>query len=415
MNYRRIALLLAVLLALGTAAFAQESAQDNSGLLATVNGVQVPVADAYAEYQYYEMIYQYYGYTAEEIEVLKREIADYYIELELIRQQYVKLGLDKELNMDALRAEASDAYEEAAVEYLVYVNDEGMTEEQAIAAAKAMLDEDGYDLEYFERMLYDNECIAAVMSYYEKDAAVTDEDVRAYYDTLVAQDKQLGEEDPLYYEVMTGYGERVMYVPEGYRAVKHILVMLDEDKQTELASLEIQLETVESALATEGIDSAALRQQKADLEQKIDDIYATIDPTVQEVMNKLTQGADFLTLIDEYGEDPGMTYEPYKTEGYLIHPESQQWVIEFRDAASALEKPGDISAPVRVSYGIHIIRYEYDVPAGAADFDELYEELLAEVSVEKFDSYFDSLLNQWRAESEIEVYMENLEGEEAKG
>lgn len=415
MKTRIAALLLAAMMLLCGTAFAQESqpALDNTGLLARVNGVEVPLGDAYAEYQYYAMVYAYQGFTDDEIQVLKQEVADYYVDLELIRQRYKILGLDAELDMDSLKEAAAAEYEQAMEDYLVYINDDGMTEEEALAASKAMLDEDGYDISYFEKMFYDQECLRAVTLYYMNQLEVTEEDVRAYYDDLVAQDKQLVEEDPLYYDVMTAYGERVMYVPEGLRAVKHILVMLSDEDQDALSALEAQLEQVTADLAAAPGD-AALLTRKGEIEKAIDDVYATIEPSVDQIMNRLANGEDFIALIEECGEDPGMTYEPYKTEGYLIQADSEQWVIAFRDAAMALEKPGDISSPVRVSYGIHIIRYEYDVPAGGVDYDEIHDELLEEVSNAAFDEYFTGLLEQWRAESEVEIYLENLE-DEAKG
>lgn len=415
MKTRIAALLLAAMMLLCGTAFAQESqpALDNTGLLARVNGVEVPLGDAYAEYQYYAMVYAYQGFTDDEIQVLKQEVADYYVDLELIRQRYKILGLDAELDMDSLKEAAAAEYEQAMEDYLVYINDDGMTEEEALAASKAMLDEDGYDISYFEKMFYDQECLRAVTLYYMNQLEVTEEDVRAYYDDLVAQDKQLVEEDPLYYDVMTAYGERVMYVPEGLRAVKHILVMLSDEDQDALSALEAQLEQVTADLAAAPGDTALLTR-KGEIEKAIDDVYATIEPSVDQIMNRLANGEDFIALIEECGEDPGMTYEPYKTEGYLIQADSEQWVIAFRDAAMALEKPGDISSPVRVSYGIHIIRYEYDVPAGGVDYDEIHDELLEEVSNAAFDEYFTGLLEQWRAESEVEIYLENLE-DEAKG
>jgi parvulin-like peptidyl-prolyl isomerase len=382
--------------------------QDNSGLLAVVNGVKVPIGPAYDEYQYYAMMYAYYGYGEADIAELRQQVADYYIDLELIRQQYEKLGLDKDLDREALRAEAEAEYEIAAHGYLTYVDDEGMTEEQALNAARAMLNEDGYTVEYFEQMMYDEICLNAVLEYYVSDVEVTEEDVRAYYDELVAQDKQLVEEDPGYYDVMTGYGERVMYVPEGLRAVKHILIMLTEEQQMRVRELQTELEQVEAGLSADP-ENAELLSRRTQINQELDQIYATIEPTVNEVMQKLNNGEDFIALMEQYGEDPGMKNEPYKTQGYFVQAESVQWIIPFRDAAMALEKPGDISAPVRAEYGIHIIRYEYDVPAGGVDYDALHDELYEEVFNEKFNAYITELLEQWRSESEIEVYLENLD------
>ncbi len=384
-----------------------ESNQDLS-LLAVVNGVEVPADDAYADFEYYAMIYFYYGYSAEDINELKYDIANYYVELELIRQQFDALGLAETLDMDQIKEEAAATYEEAAIGYKVYVDDDDMTEEEVLEAARAMLHEDGYDLEYFEQYYYDQARILAVMEYYQDEVEVSDDDIRAYYDELVAQDKQLVEEDPGYYEIMTGYGERVMYVPEGLRAVKHILVLLSEEDENRMYELESELEEITISLEGEDADTEALNARKAEIEQEMDEIYATIEPTIEEIMDKLEAGEDFIDLMEQYGEDPGMTYEPYKTDGYYVYADSAQWVISFRDAAMALEKPGDISQPVRSSYGLHIIRYENDVPSGPVAYESVCDDLKEEVSETAFDEYFAALLGEWISEAEIELYMDCL-------
>ena len=413
---RMLAMILSVLLMLSGIAFAEgDQTADASAsdvpvdLLAVVNGVEVPIDEAYAGFEYYAMVYYYYGYSAEEIAELKQDIANYYVELELIRQQFDALNLIETLDMDQIKAEAAEEYAAAADSYLTYVDDDELTEEQALEAAEAMLAEDGYDPEYFEQYYFDQARVRAVMEHYQADVEVTEEDIRAYYDELVAQDKQLVDEDPGYYEVMTGYGERVMYIPEGLRAVKHILVLLSEENESRAAALESELEQIAISLEGENADTKTLNARKAEIEQEMDEIYASIEPTVEEIMDKLANGEDFIELMQQYGEDPGMTYDPYMTDGYFVHADSAQWVIPFRDAAMALEKPGDISQPVRTSYGLHLIRYEYDVPAGPVEYESVRDDLMAEVSGDAFDEYFNAMLQQWISEAEIELYLENLD------
>ena len=76
-------------------------------------------------------------------------------------------------------------------------------------------------------------------------------------------------------------------------------------------------------------------------------------------------------LLAEYGEDPGMTYEPYMTDGYLVWADCESWVTSFRDGAMALEKVGDVSEPTEGYYGYYIIKYVSDVPEGPVALDEV--------------------------------------------
>jgi len=96
------------------------------------------------------------------------------------------------------------------------------------------------------------------------------------------------------------------------------------------------------------------------------------------------------------------------TDGYILYADSMSWVLPFRDGAMALEKPGDISQPVRTSYGLHIIRYEYDVVSGPVPFEEVQEALREELNETKLNDYVSGLLDQWYAEADIQLYPENL-------
>jgi len=354
------------------------------------------------------MLYTLYGYTEADLAELRNEIVHAYVQMELIYQQFDALNLAETLDMEALKAEAAAAYESSAEGYQTYINTEGKTPEQIAQEARTLMESDGYDLAYFERMLYNQERTLAVLEYYTKEIAVTDEELRTYYDERVAQDKAAFEVNPAAYEEAVSYGESTMYVPEGFRAVKHILIQLAAEDADRMYTLEGELESVKLAIAEGSGDAAELNAQLKTIQDEIDAIFATIEPRAQELMDKLANGADFIELMNQYGEDPGMTYEPYMTDGYILYADSMSWVLPFRDGAMALEKPGDISQPVRTSYGLHIIRYEYDVVSGPVPFEEVQEALREELNETKLNDYVSGLLDQWYAEADIQLYPENL-------
>lgn len=86
---------------------------------------------------------------------------------------------------------------------------------------------------------------------------------------------------------------------------------------------------------TDITDEATLKK----LEEKANSVY-----------NEAVGGADFNELITKYGEDPGMAQNP---EGYIFT--TGEMVKEFEETAFAL-KDGEISKPVRTTYGWHIIK-----------------------------------------------------------
>ena len=68
-----------------------------------------------------------------------------------------------------------------------------------------------------------------------------------------------------------------------------------------------------------------------------------------EIYNKALAGEDFRTLIDTYGEDPGMEAQDAYTFTY------DEMVAEF-EAKSFEIAEGEISEPVKTDYGYHIIK-----------------------------------------------------------
>lgn len=73
---------------------------------------------------------------------------------------------------------------------------------------------------------------------------------------------------------------------------------------------------------------------------------------IQGLRAKLQAGADFAALAKENSEDPGSASQGgdlgFVTRGTLAK--------EFEQALFALKKPGDLSAPVRTGYGLHLIK-----------------------------------------------------------
>ena len=70
-----------------------------------------------------------------------------------------------------------------------------------------------------------------------------------------------------------------------------------------------------------------------------------------QLRNRIEQGEDFAALARAHSEDPGSA----GNGGDLGWLSPGQTVPEFEKAVAAL-KPGELSAPVRTSYGVHLIQ-----------------------------------------------------------
>ena len=160
-------------------------------------------------------------------------------------------------------------------------------------------------------------------------------------------------------------------------------------------------ETVEARTA----EIADLETQLADAKEAA---YAAIQPTVDEVLEKIAAGEDFDALIEQYGQDPGMESSPAKEDGYPVSADSTNWVAEFRDAAMALENVGDVSEPVRSEYGIHIIKYVSEAAEGEVGLDAVRDALETEVLTQKQDEAYNAAVEAWVEEADAKIYKDRL-------
>jgi len=117
---------------------------------------------------------------------------------------------------------------------------------------------------------------------------------------------------------------------------------------------------------------------------------AQVKARADELLAQLRQGADFAKLAAEHSADKGSAARGgdlgFFPRGKMVPP--------FEQAAFALEKKGDLSAPVKSQFGYHIIELVERKPAGTLPFDEalplLREEMLAKINS-------DERLKNWSA------------------
>jgi peptidyl-prolyl cis-trans isomerase C len=119
------------------------------------------------------------------------------------------------------------------------------------------------------------------------------------------------------------------------------------------------------AVAKDGSDDAKVKAQAEDL------------------IAQLRHGADFAKLAQEYSTDKGSAARG----GDLGFFQRGRMVPPFEDAAFALQKKGDLSAPVKTQFGYHIIELVERKPADTQPFDAvlptLREEMLSKLNSEE--------------------------------
>ena len=455
-------LLLVVCIALsGCALVVKDPVRDAQQVIVDVNGETVDkqtVAQEIADYtnnmmNYYYQMYSMYGlsFNANSIDTsgYPQDVIDNKVRELVLKQKYAalpELAMTEEDEAD-IAAHGQEEYdsmiEQVKSLYLSKSEKEG-DELTAEAQAYALTLDSRYTLDYFKDHAREEKITDKLREYAIKDVAVTEDEVKAEYDTRVADAKESYGSDITAFGSAVNAGNTVYYRPAGYRYVKQILVGFADDVKSALTTANSAVTTAQTALnnaqkalgdnaealAAEGITAeekaelegkvaeleAALEAAQADLNEKTaaaeqakTDAFASIQPTVDEVVAKIDAGEDFDALMEQYNTDPGMQREPGKTNGYAVCAGYTPFETAFVDAAMALEKIGDVSKPVASdSYGYYIIRYQSDVEEGEIALDEVRSVIEPELLSKKQDDTYDAAVEQWTKDASVKTYIERL-------
>lgn len=372
--------------------------------------------------------YGSYGYDVNDpaIAALLRQFAlQTGVEYLVMDQKLIDLGLSlTQEERDAAAVTAKENWEATISEGLAYygVTEESTEEERSSTLAKVLaeLESMGYTEESYLTDAITYAGYDKIFDYTVQGVSVTDEEVVNYYNSLVEADKAQYENNAAAYEEaqymnqmyamygMIDYVTEIYYKPAGYRLVTHILLTADEELLNAYADLQAAYEEQQNTLEEGGEVTDTLITAE-EVENARLAILAHVQPTVDEINQKMADGATFAELIPLYTTDPGMSDEASIAAGYEVHKDSTNWVTPFRDQAFTVDNIGDVTAPVVTDYGVHILQYVADVPAGpVALTDEMHASFKASLLAAAQNEAYNAALTQWMNEAEL-VYSEEAQ------
>ena len=419
-----LALLLFLLLPFGAAA------ENADPVVVRVGRVAYPLSLAKYSYQSNLDLMAYQGYTptVAEKEELKRQTIDHLIDLALIENKLIEAGKNDLTYAEEtlVRSYAGNVYESLWQGFQQRVKNEGYdaTEEQITS----WLTEQGYTLDVVYQEVLVNVRYSRIYELYCADVTVTDEDVEAYLqETFVGPDREAYEFDiPRYEREILATGNESFFTPAGYRVIRQILLPYPQAVVDEINALQPAVEEGATALedayhavadaAIAGKDVEAEReayqaqsQAYADLLNQVVALEQSALPmlkeTTDEIALRYAAGESFDSLVAEYGKEAG---EAAGGE-LLFHPESENWAEAFKQAVSALKKPGEITEPFVTDLGIHIVLYQSDLPDGVHELTEEERAALQSSALEnKQRETLHPFLDEWKTQYEIETHPEML-------
>ena len=374
-------------------------------VVAEFKGGQLMSSEVIPEYNDQLTTQIFAGYAAEDIaDDLLQEVLSYMVSDKIIAVKAAEQGLTTLTNEDmtAINTEANEIYDELVEYYTAFVAEDGMTDAEAVEAAKQYLEiEEATTLESITQELKDTWWIQKFYDYTVKDVTVTDAEVQEQYNAILADQKEMFETYPEEYEYTAYTGETVLYNLDGYRAVKHILIpFTNEDDEAAAMDLLDQIEQLSNDTDHETI---------MEYQEQLNTLFLPLEATAQEVLDKLNAGEDFDDLMNQYSADTESLTEPLKNTGYIISADTLLWSSEFIEGSMMLENVGDVSAPLRSPSGVHIVMYNADITPGAVSITEVYNALKQETLELKQSDYYDAQCDAWVAEADTKFYPERLQ------
>lgn len=391
-----------------------------TGYVAEYDGGYVTVEEAMEEYLYMEYMYSMYGYSMDGYEdYIKNDIAVSLVENSIVRMKAAELGLDVPTpEQEAeLRASAEANLALYVDTYRADFEAEGLSDEEVEQATLDFLAENGVtaDILYEQELEYfaSDNLYAHIVSGVE----VTDEDVRAMYDTYVAEDEAYYTDSPYYYESALMSGTAVYWHPEGYRNVKQVLIMFDDDQAArydEISDRIYDLEAeMETALSAEEPGTTRTSEEiQADLDAAYaerDALYAELEPAAADVIAQYGTGVPFDDLAFLFSGDTGsLDYTTGEVLTYAVSADSEAYDTAFIDAAMSIDAVGGISEPTPGMFGLYIVYYDSDVTPGAVPYEEVSEELYYAAYDEACMNAYDAQIDAWCEELNVVYYLENF-------
>ena len=402
--------------------------------------------DAMKEYEAAASAYSQYGLSIDDYaEGIKEDILKSLVKSAVIDAKAAELGLGEldDETVAKLQEEAAKTFETYVDSYRSYFAADAATDEEAREQTIAALEQYGLTQDALAQQTIDGYVDEQLYNYVTADVTVTDEDIQAKYDAMVAEAQENYADDYSYNNARNS-GTTIAWNPEGYRAVKHVLIKFDDDQAKRyselhgtLDSLNAELEALDAPIAeTEApveIEDADIEVEEAPVEEaeatpeatpettpeptpeprsreeiqadigniatEIEALYSQLLPQAQQVIDEFNGGADFDSLIEKYNADPGMQNEPTATNGYAVSAGSTTWDPAFTEGTMGIEAVGQISGPVYGQNGIHVIYYLSDITPGPVALEDIADAVKDAALQDKVSEVYNSQVEAWVEEA----------------
>lgn len=327
--------------------------------------------------------------------------------MESLARERVVMKKAEELGLDVLTdeeaAEVNEDYEDYIGQFYTMFEEDAQNElgdtsdiaEDELKAKQQELVADylaKFDLteENVLKWVTNNYIYSKVVDYIGKDVTVTDKEVEDYITSFTEEAKSAYEKSVSDYEGQTEY--QAVWVPEGSRRVKYILIAIDNADAAELAAERNESDADNSAL-----------------DARRDELLKDIQGQADAALEKLKNGDDFDAVLKEYGAN---YYEGAEDQTTLLIYKSERTIPEVYEAAYKLEKPGDISGLIPADNGYFILKYVSDAEITEENMEDVRKATYDGMVSDKKQQLQQETLTKWLEEIDYQYDYENLNYDE---
>jgi len=373
------------------ALFAAPALAQGSAVVAEIGGVQITRAELDAAY---EASYGDYAEGDAQMEFdLRHELVCRMLEETAEKLMQEKLGFDSpsQQEIDEATEQAEAAYDVVVASFAAMLDDGSMQQQELYELTEAYLASIDMSREDYVQQAISALSAQKLRAWALEDVAVDEEQLLSAYESMLKDEQAFYSAFPDNFLSCANFGIPYLYAPEGVRVVRRIVVLFDEDQRTEYAFL------------------ADAQAQGVDVSADLDSLYAQLDSRLTEIFHQLESGKAFADVALEYSDEwlsaetDGMNGDLYVCQG------TQLYEAEFTEAAMALEAPGAVSGPVRMSDGVHILFYAADLPAGAVDFEAVRDYVEESAVYQAETDAYAKAIDSWLEEFDAQIYLEELE------
>ena len=347
-----------------------------------------------AEYQAASEAYAQYGLNIDDYAAdIKQDILQTLVRNAILDEKAAEMGISEISDEERanLEAEAVEQFETYVETYKSYFADENADEETAREQTIAAMESYGLTQDVLTQQMLESYVDEQLHNAITKDVAVTDEDIQAEYQKMVADDEEAYADDDYSYNNARNSGEAIAWNPEGYRAVKHVLIQFDEDQSAKYSELHSRLDelkaekdAVENPVVEDGAEGAEGEEAEAAEEAEVaEEAEADLDIEAEEVE----------------GEEEDLDIEVEEVEG-----EEEDVEIEVEDEEEDVEadEAEETEAPEPTPEPRSLDEIEADIASVTAEIEALHAELLpqAQQVIDEFNggADFDSLIEKYNAD-----------------